>query len=214
MLTRFRAMGSQKGSSLVELMVSSTLGMIVMGGALAMMSSILKANNTTSQINYLNSELNVVMTMITRDLRRAGYWSGAISNLINNTTVPANPFAQITVSTDSTCIVFSYDADKSGTLTNANQFGYRLDTSDNAVEVRQAGAGCSDSGWQNLTDESALNITNLQFDDLSPPALNTGSGITVQIRKYRITLEGQLNSDSQISKKLETIVKVKNNQYF
>ncbi|CAH9017738.1 prepilin-type N-terminal cleavage/methylation domain-containing protein [Candidatus Nitrosacidococcus sp. I8] len=208
-------MGFQKGSSLVELMVSSALGMIVMGGALTMMSSILKANNTTSQINYLNSELNVVMTMIIRDLRRAGYWSGAINNLISNTTtVPANPFAQITVSTDGTCLLFSYDFDRSGTLTNANQFGYRLDTSDNAVEVRQAGADCSGSGWQNLTDESTLNITNLQFNDLSPPALNTGSGVTVQVRKYRITLEGQLNSDSQISKTLETIVKVRNDQYF
>ncbi|BAW80192.1 hypothetical conserved protein [Candidatus Nitrosoglobus terrae] len=206
-----RCLPHQRGFNLIELMVSLAVGLMVMGGALSVVISIIATNTATLKITRLNDELRDVMMMITRDLRRAGYWGRAL-NQVGSNNPASNPFALITLSADGSCVLFSYDSNNDGELNPLpnklpnERYGYRLDTSDNAIEVRQAGAGCTDSGWQNLTDEKSINITAF---NIQPQLVNTGQ---VTVRQYQITLTGQLNSDPTVQRTVQSTVKVRNNQ--
>ncbi|SHH79597.1 prepilin-type N-terminal cleavage/methylation domain-containing protein [Ferrimonas marina] len=69
-----------RGFSLVELMVSMTLGLLILAAMLGFFVSNLKANSTTLGLARLNQELQTVMGMVARDVRRAGYRGDAIAN--------------------------------------------------------------------------------------------------------------------------------------
>jgi prepilin-type N-terminal cleavage/methylation domain-containing protein len=302
----------QKGFSLVELMISLTLGLVVMGGALSIVTSILATNTSTLKMTRLDQELRAVMMMLTRDLRRAGSWglaaevvessfdseltlSAALGSSVTITsslntfdldtddpgtkimgqtlkyvgtdgdiglaiitgytsasevtvditdsfpsiTIPAgtwtilNPFSEIVVIDDlngdsdanDSCILFTYDAsydiDNDGDLDPPNgyldtekpneRYGFRLDTTEKAIEVRQAGAGCADAGWQNLTDENSIEITALEIKDLWPSSISS-AGYSVVLRQFSITLTGRLKDDPAVERTLRETIKVRNNQ--
>jgi prepilin peptidase dependent protein B len=195
----------QKGFSLIELMISLTLGLIVMGGALSMVTSILATNTSTLKMTRLNEELRAAMMMLTSDLRRAGSWGGVVNQVISGTPI-INPFSQIFVSADGSCILYSYDyKNNNNPLDTNNQYGFRLDTKDGAVEMRQAGAGCEDTGWQNLTDENSIEITALNIESFS------SSAGRVTVRQYRINLTGRLKNEPTVERTLQSTVKIRNN---
>jgi type II secretory pathway pseudopilin PulG len=68
----------QRGMSLIELMISITLGMIVIGYTVGFYGSAVGLSAQSLNQNHLNQELRAVLTMVARDLRRAGGW-GATS---------------------------------------------------------------------------------------------------------------------------------------
>lgn len=171
-----------------------------------MVISILATNTSTLKMTRLDQELRAVMMMLTSDLRRAGGWGGVVNQVISRTPIP-NPFSQISVSADSSCILYSYDyKNNNNPLDTNNQYGFRLDTKDGAVEMRQAGAGCEDTGWQNLTDENSIEITVLKIESFS------SSAGRVTVRQYRITLTGRLKNDPAVERTLQSTVKVRNNE--
>jgi prepilin-type N-terminal cleavage/methylation domain-containing protein len=294
-----KILSPQKGFSLIELMISLTLGLIVMGGALSIVTSILATNTSTLKMTRLDQELRAVMMMLTRDLRRAGSWglasevveasfdaeltlsatSGSgvtisssnpntfdlnadtlgteiinqtlkyvgtdggislavitrytsasqvtvnITDSFPSTTISAgtwtilNPFSGISVindlnndgTVDDGCILFNYDGNSNGLLDDNEHYGFRLDTAEKAIEVRQAGAGCGDTGWQNLTDEDSIEITALEVKDLSPSSISS-AGYSVALREFSITLTGQLKDDPTVERTLRETIKVRNNQ--
>jgi prepilin-type N-terminal cleavage/methylation domain-containing protein len=108
----------QKGFSLVELMISLTLGLVVMGGALSIVTSILATNTSTLKMTRLNEELRTVMMMLTRDLRRAGSW-GLASEIVEASfgaelTLLATSGSGVTI-TSSNLNTFDLDTDTPGT---------------------------------------------------------------------------------------------------
>lgn len=67
----------QQGFGLVELLIGMVIGMIILGAASLAMLSSLTSNRDSIRMSRLDQELRQVMTMVSRDLRRASYWDPA-----------------------------------------------------------------------------------------------------------------------------------------
>ena len=68
----------QSGFGLVELMIGLTIGLIVVAAAMSMLTSTLSSSNDTIKMARLDQDLRQAMTMVSRDLRRATTWDGAV----------------------------------------------------------------------------------------------------------------------------------------
>lgn len=163
------------GFSLVELMIAIVIGLVVVGGVIGIFASAVKSHTDNLRMTRLNQELRTTMNLMTRELRRAGFWGGAktgavplaaTEGILN--TLPAaielgqpNPFAVVLPNAPVSCITYNYDEDRNGVLANTEQRGFRL----NAGAVQSGtntGAGCGGT-WVGVTDPVAIEITALTF---------------------------------------------------
>ncbi len=156
MLTKSR----QKGLSLVEAMIALTIGLFLLTGLVTFVTDSLSANENRLKMARLNQELRATMTLMAREIRRAGFWGspsfalGPLGNMGAGTTY-VNPFmAPITITSGSSttttyggvyvppsstpgCILFSYDANGNGVLDTSNpdeRYGFLLN--DGVVYMR------------------------------------------------------------------------------
>lgn len=210
-----------KGFSLVELMVALVISAFLLTALVAVFVANVKQYDNVININRLNQQLETVLTLMTDDIRRAGYWSNASSLVGTNTNT--NPFmavgTDISVNGANNCILFTYDHNGTGTLpsissaSDDDRYGYQL--SGGAIQVRPPGASfaCGATDWENATDTNIINITALTFT-LNSSTVTTGpasQGITV--RSVNISVTGQLVSDATVSKTLTQTVKIENDKF-
>lgn len=211
------------GFSLVELMVSIAVGLMVLAGITTMFAHNVKASGDTLKMARLHQELQAVMSLMTRDLRRAGYW-GSASLSIGSGTSNTNPFtldapSQYGSEPANSCITFSYDRNGDGAVTTSpsgddERFGFRL--RNRAVETRQSGATCSETGWEDINDTTTTEITGLNFAlaGRSADIDGTGPGVSrIVVREVTVTLTGRLRKDTGVSRTLQDTVRVHNDFY-
>lgn len=187
----------------------------------------------------LNQELRVVMDMMVRDIRRAGYWGDALSLGTNPFNTGANRLVVGSsgnpnlgaAGTGGDCILYAYEENGINGLQDDEKRGFRLvDVGGiGVVRTREAGGAatnnCSFSGanTESLTDDDTVDITDLTFTILSvcPLANSTGTVLLVTntaaaqyriIRTVQITLTGELRSDSSVSRTLQETVRVQNDE--
>lgn len=195
MLTEHR----NRGFTLIELMVALVLGLVVVGGVMGVFMSTYQANSQNIKSVRLNEELRAVMSLITRDLRRAGTRDLAWQPSLLGST---NPFAtnlnwvltryDNTVPTNS-CALFAYDTDGNDAVDNVDRRGYRLRKTgtQQSVEMRRTGTACNGTGWEKITDEQVMNVLNLNF------TTSVESGMSgVQVRTVIVTLRGATHTRS------------------
>lgn len=212
---------TQKGFTLLELIIALLVSLTVMVGILALFFNMIKHSRSTVEAGRLDRTLHAAMFAMATDIRRAGYWANATSS-------STNPF-MVTGSTDiqvpsSSCILLTYDHNSDGSLPGISsgiddeRYGYRL--VNNAIQYRPAGATFSCSAgtdvWTNLTDPNIVKITALTFvkNDQVVDIDGAGAGTaTLTVRSITITLTGELVSDSSTSKTITRTVKVYNDKY-
>lgn len=226
----------QKGFTLIELMIAILIGFIVVAAVLTIYITTIRGSSNTLKLTRLNQDMGIAMLIMTNDIRRAGYWGGAITGA--NLTL--NPFTDVEVRNigagalqvpvpgtpvTGNCITYSYDANAwpnaaynvadSNAPEAAEYFGFRL--SNNALQIKTQGttsqaAACNDGTWVNLTDPDEITITNLQFTLSAEYSATNASGNTVTARSVGVTLTGQAESDSTIDASMSDIVKIRNNR--
>lgn len=83
----------QTGLSLVELMVAIVVGLILVGGLIQVYLSTKQSYNAQEQLARMQESGRFAMDLITRDLRRAGYWGGNVdtSTFVGGVPGPVNP---------------------------------------------------------------------------------------------------------------------------
>lgn len=296
----------QRGLSLVEMMVALAIGMVIIAGALYMSTSATTASRDNIRMSFLNQELSNAMNLITKDLRRASYWGGAldaarvsgvssltfsavsgtgVSITINSdaadvsdtivdglgakakavgakliyleksatspypvekytatitdytpstntftadltTTFPSTVLANggvvkgswaiipptNTVTTDVTgddCAIFSYDENGNGQADTNERFGFRYDSTEQAVELRTSATSCSGTGWENITDPTRVQIYEFTIERPTATSVPAGS-FSVDVREYTIVLKGRLTSDTSIDRTLQETIRVRN----
>ena len=94
MLTeRKSARGRMRGLSLVELMVGVAVGLFVVAAAALMASGQLSDNRRLLLETQLQQDLRATVDIVTRELRRTGYWASPQSGVPSPTegTVVGNP---------------------------------------------------------------------------------------------------------------------------
>jgi type IV pilus assembly protein PilW len=168
-----RTMNSRRvarGFSLVELMIALVVGLIVMGAVLALIVSMMRANNQTIQATRLTQELRATAAVIASDLKRAKGVDDPFA-----AAKAGNDFADLSPASGATdvCVRYGYAGASGG--------GYHAIHLNNSKVVMvtadtYAGATCTAAGQQ-LSSEQ-VNVTRLTF--------------TVTGRKIDVTLTGSL----------------------
>jgi len=285
---------SQRGLTLIELMVALVAGLLLAAAGTTLLVNTLRADSENMRYTQLNQDLRSVMNVIKHDLARAGHWvladqvvhaskvtdldlsdnSGTVtasaleagsadtndafgapfSNAIlqgrtlialipPNTrydltidsltdastlqvTIPTgvtlpestlyasswtivNPLFGIQVNDTSTCVTVSYDEDGDGLRGNNEQFGYRYDSANQAIETATSAADCTTGSWQDLTDPDVLQITQFTVTRLRTTAVATNQ-LNAAIDEYVIQIQGRLTSDDDAVRSLQDSVKVRN----
>ncbi|MCW8918656.1 MAG: hypothetical protein OQL08_07545 [Gammaproteobacteria bacterium] len=178
----------QAGLSLVELMIGTVVGMIVIGGVTSVYVSTIKGSSATLKSSRLNQDMGAIMSVMMNDIRRAGYWGGGTIGAAT-----ANPFSQpgstalevhalsggvyanAGAQGSGSCIVYAYDLNHGGGVDTNEGFGFRWDGAGNAILTRTAHTvvnNCTNGTWESLTDTSSITITDLTFDLGNSQCLN------------------------------------------
>lgn len=210
----------QAGLSIVELLVGMTVGLIV-----ASMAGLFLIGNVTENKRMLvelrlMSDMRAAMDVVTRDLRRAGYWQNSSAGLSNVTgftpysTVPYNVITGITGGVE-----YSYSTDANDTVDDGEAFGFKVDG--NTLKLRLG----STAGYQELTDPS---ITEVEEFTITPTTLLAPVGCAtactmvasltdtcpkVTVRSYDIYLRAKsanTSGDDTITRELRSTARVRN----
>ena len=148
---------AQRGLTMVELLIGMAIGLFIVAAAASLMTGNLRENRNLMIESRLMQDLRTAADLITRDLRRAGYWAAANAGVRGDAggAALANPYTDVTPAgapADSTSFRFSRDATENNTVDSNEQFAFRL--RNGAIEL-QLGAG----NWQALTDATTLTVT-------------------------------------------------------
>lgn len=153
-----------------------------------------------------------------------------------NSWMISNPFMSVTnatdiaVSSDLTCIQYTYDRNGNSTVDANEKFGFRLNGS--AVEMHTGGnINCADGtgSWEAITN-STITITQLTFDTANSRCINLSNAssnctpgasdyvapitgnVLNWLREVEITLTGQLVAHPQASRTLVETVHIRNDR--
>ena len=87
---RSRHRQSQRGLSIIELMVGVAVGLFVAGGAAKLFVDNLSNNRRMLVETRINQDLRAVMDIMVGDIRRAGYWT-TVTEGVNPFTITTAP---------------------------------------------------------------------------------------------------------------------------
>lgn len=200
----------QSGNSLVELMISMTLGLASITAMASLVGHGIALNASLLAKSRLDEEMNAVVAVVSYDLKRAGYYAFT-SKMVKDPANFSNPFdgsvslAAYTAEPANSCINFAYDRNKNGVLDtspNNEKYGFRL--RDQAVEVRLNGAACDKSGWHDLTDPKVVQVSVFNF------TIEQSTVQQVTQTRINIALQAHLKQHPDIYRSINTSVLIEN----
>lgn len=209
-----------RGISMVELLVGLAVGLFIAAAGVTLMAGNLRENRSLMLESRLMQDLRTASDIISRDLRRAGYWAGAVAAVRSAAAAssPANPYLAVSPSAaqaDNVSFAFSRDATENQTLDSNEQFGFRLRR---GVIEMQLGAG----NWQALTDLNTLFVTDflvsptveeisLAGQCLRPcPAATVDCPPRQQVRSLAVAITARSSGDATVQRNLHSTVRLRN----
>ena len=173
------------GLTLIELLLALSLGLGLMTALTNVFVDTLATNSRSLQSSQLDTEMQAVLTLMSNDLRRAGYvsYSPVASQIAAaEQAAPVVTIGQHQAEAPASCVLFRIDANHSGIIDSAGEsFGYRL--RNGAIQRRQQSADCSANGWQTLTDANTHRVQHFSFTLTTDRPLLT-IHLTMQVRRY------------------------------
>lgn len=242
MLTRSRCLSlpgprRHRGLSLVEMLVGLTIGLFVLAAAFLGVTTSLRENRMLLLEARLQQDLRTAMDLVSRDIRRAGYWGNAQAGVWTTgvTAVTANPYATIsimpgrpakvlstaavtvTATNPSTALDYTIAVDANNTVDNGETFNFRLQ--DGKIQMLISGGT-----WQDVTDPNTIFITGFTITprvtwiplyDQCLTACNptTQNCPEVAIRSVTVSLTGRPpDASTGVLRTLTSQVRLRNNQ--
>lgn len=150
---------TQKGETLMGLMVGLSVGLLVLAGGSSLLTHQLRGHRMAWQDSHLNHELRVAAEWMGHELRKAQYsakaWETRSPNQCDDTF--CDGFEDFSIEGD--WIDFSHDRNHNGEQDNDECMGFRL--SGNALHAKRS---CNASGdWQAMTHSQTVHITGLTW---------------------------------------------------
>ena len=231
-----RVSRNNAGVSLIELMIALLLGAVVVLGGINLYLLMVRGEQDVSERNRLTDEFRAIANVLSRDLRRAGYWNAdpTVDQFWDNPFTAADTDLQIGASSGeaaNSCVLYSYDLDQDGLVgdlqsppaATQERFGFRL--KQQTIETYTGGSWDCDSGaWERLSTPGvditgfALdpNETIISFADPASPATVSScpGGVSCQtIRSVGYILSGRLKRDPEVTEILRGSVRVRNDKF-
>lgn len=230
-------MNKQTGFTLIEIMVSLLIGFIVIAATLSLYITSIRGTSNIAQSARLNHDMDSALALMVNDIRRAGYWGGAMigsDSRDNPFTVSGTTDLQIPAAD---CVLYTYDANGDSAVDANEYYGFRVNNSN--IQMRSSNIGCNDNGWESLNvneGNAKVNITALTltesykclrkrndtadatFDTTCADAVTAGNIITddrvIETREIDITLTGEVDQDNTVTKTVSGQVKIRNDRVF
>jgi prepilin peptidase dependent protein B len=214
---------AQLGLSLIELMIGLGVGLFITAIGGTLLASHVRENRSLLLEARLMQDLRTAADVITRDLRRAGYWAGATSGVwsAGATGVIANPYAAVApdgAASDAVSFRYSRDATENNRVDSNEQFGFRL--RNGTIEMLLGG-----SGWQALTDAGTLNVSGFNITpsveriDLQGtcskacPAGSSTCPPQQQVRSLALVISGRSATDANVTRSVRSQVRLRNDSF-
>lgn len=197
------------------------MGVLVMGGALSMFVAIVRVNSEMLDAARLEEELAVLTAYMTREIRRAGYTPASFNPDVSSDNTSFAPLVLVDRNGDgkADCLLFSYDMDGDGVFDDGKQstpgknsderFGFRLDRVHGAIEQSRSGRNCQEKRWEDLTDPTAIRVTDLTFG-LRSSALSHSKGKVLERRRLTIRIKAQLRGDPSVTSRRQEFLLLPN----
>ena len=198
-------------------MVGVTIGLFIIGGALTLFARNIVGSRSMLAETRLNQDLRAAADLITRDLRRAGFWGNAIQGTIaggGTSVTTVNPYSEVVSYAGEVDYNFSTDNTENNVLDSTEQFGVRLN--DGALQLQTANAV-----WADITDKRAMTVTTFSVTPTATTrglgqfcaktcGINTPGCPTMTVRSFVVTVTGQSARDSSLKRSLRSSVRVRN----
>jgi len=211
----------QHGLSLVELLIGTALGLLLVAGGITVLLIQLRDNRALVEHSRLMHDLRSASELIGRDLRRAGHWGDAGAGVWTReapaTSVASNPYAAVESTAATVTLRYSLDSTENQQVDSHEQFGFRLRSG--ALEMRVGGAS-----WQSMTDVNTMKLTALEFapreDTLDLGALcsapcaagDTRCPPRQTLRSVIVTITAQSATDARTVRTARTSVRLRNDE--
>ncbi len=228
------------GLSIVEMMIGVTISLFILAGATMLLTSQLGDNRRLLLEAQLQQDLRTAADMISRDIRRAGYWGQAYRSVCPpppaTCTAANNPYNGLTA-VSTTQVIYARSTDEEGgvligTDDNAldgganrprEQVGFRWNASNKTIDYL-VGA----NNWQALTDAAVMQVTQFSMTLAAVPipvpcgtgpcspteptqALGPGGCRLVQMsRDVSFTIVAQAVHDSNVKRSVSDNVRLRN----
>lgn len=212
---------SQRGLSLVELMVGVAVGLFVVAAAAMLVANQLSDNRRLLLETQLQQDIRASMDIITRQLRRAGALDTVPVQQGLSTSPTAggawNPFTDVVVTNPGGTagqVDFKFILDPS-----QNTFGFKLE--DGALKTWVPRVGLAGGNWQELTDKNSITVTEfkitpriVQSSALPCPKLcsdgSTDCWPQLVLREYTVEISARSRTDASVQRSLRNDVRLRN----
>ena len=206
-----------RGFSIVEMLVGVAIGLFVLSSAILIFVGNITNSRYVLLQTRIDQDLRSTMDLITRDLRRGAYWVNFLTGTTtSSSSATSNPYSTVTISGTAAApeIDFSYANSTDDTNITSRTFGFRLNSTTNAMQMNIGSAN-----WQTLTDTNIASVTAFTITptvttiDISASCSKTCTGSTcpsVTVRTYNIVLSATSKVDSAVSRTLRSQVRVRN----
>lgn len=211
---------TQRGHTLVELLIGCAVALIVVATTSTTVVASLQSDRTMLIESRLMQDLRTAADVVSRDLRRSGYWGAAASGVRIDgvSTAAVNPYADTASGVAPVNHVdyrYSRDAVENGVVDSAEQFGYRL--RDGTLEF-QFGSG----NWQALTDSGTVVIDAfivtpdvIDIDlgalcDTPCPVVDAMCPPHQLVHRASLRIAGHAVADARVRRALQARVRVRN----
>ena len=207
------APSSQRGLSIVELMVGVAVALVLIAGVLKAYAGHIDHTRRLLLEARVQQDLRGATELIARDLRRAGYWQAPWSAPPGT----ANPYGAIDIG-DAREVHYAYsqddDEDEDHAIGSEELHGYRVE----GGVLRAVDGG---SGWQPVTDPAVVTVTDIEIAvhrDVRPmghlcaPACAAGDPAcpAVEVRRIDVRLRAHATADPAIAREAHERVRVRN----
>jgi type IV pilus assembly protein PilW len=208
---------SQRGLSLVELMVGVAVGLFVVAGATMLVANQLGDNRRLLLETQIQQDLRAAADIVARDIRRSGYWGSAQTGVwyAGSPGVTANPYTTLAPAVSgaaASSVAFNYSRGVENNAIDAiEQSGFQL--VNGVIQMRVGG------NWQPLTDDRTLRITNFQATMTASPItlscfLPCGAMVncppTQTVREVEVVIEGRAVVDANVRRSVRSNVRLRN----
>ncbi|MGY0159939.1 peptidase [Edwardsiella tarda] len=153
------ALQRQRGMSLLSLMLSLTLGALVLSAALRLVGELRRQGLSAQREQQRNAEGEALLARLEKDVRRSGFCASPCR-------LPAPPLEIAAVSGEApaSCMLLAYDEDGDGRVVHAERVGWRLRQA--ALETRRGVTSCQGGGWERVSDQGRWRVNSLVFRPL------------------------------------------------
>lgn len=214
-------MRRDSGFTLVEMMIALVIGLIIIGGVLTFTVATVDSVGKNIGATRVMQELRGAMSVMTREIKRAGYDRDAIEG-IGRGIFPSG-YAAITINGAGDCLLMSYDrvgVNDGGNAPGAGEWkGFRRTVvAGNGVlqiNTRSNPPNCgNNTDWVDLTSPTDVSISAFSAvltpnNAAIPGGSTTAGAITVAMREIQLSMRAQLVSDPNTQRGLDERVRVR-----